>query len=476
MNESPFRRFLELLFAKRSSDEEEEDGFKLDLRRSGLVTASFLAVVVGVIAFLFHERGRGDLTRLEKRIQPGVDTVQPAAPRPGGMDAVVLTRSQMLGGEARQFLSATVLPGRGMNILQITAYIPGRGEIPLLASPTVDEAAKHMTGKGDDWDGAADLAMGAALLAPWADGITGTPVEGTGGADGQGGDGLVANWEDQRIALPAALRRLPNGRASTAEAFGGLLLKRAVDSFANNAMPDGGETRGTFQAGDFGGHWPSSTDVAMTVMLSGRLMELTLTAKNVGMVAEPMGLGWHPRFALPSGNRSQMRVHVPGAARVEMSARERGVPTGRLLPVEGTPYDLRAEGGKSLPQGDFDVNYTNLKTGFLDNGPIVELSNPANGYGIRITSLTMRVKAFHVTSPAEGGFVSISPQYNLDDPFGHEWPKNQDTGMMVLEPGATAEWKIRLELFDPATEGEPSELYKPSTGRSSGPAAPPPAP
>jgi aldose 1-epimerase len=48
--------------------------------------------------------------------------------------------------------------------------------------------------------------------------------------------------------------------------------------------------------------------------------------------------------------------------------------------------------------------------------------------------------------------VTIDPQFNFDDPFGKEWSKDEDTGMVVLQPGQTTLWKIRLELF-PLTPG-----------------------
>jgi hypothetical protein len=48
--------------------------------------------------------------------------------------------------------------------------------------------------------------------------------------------------------------------------------------------------------------------------------------------------------------------------------------------------------------------------------------------------------------------VTIDPQFNFDDPFGKEWDKDQDTGMVVLQPGQTAQWKVRLELFPLGTE------------------------
>src|ERR1700722_1525879 len=55
----------------------------------------------------------------------------------GGADVVHLKRGATSHGKQPEFLSVTLLPGRGMNVFQITADIPGRGETPLLKSPSV---------------------------------------------------------------------------------------------------------------------------------------------------------------------------------------------------------------------------------------------------------------------------------------------------------------------------------------------------
>src|SRR6185312_6319250 len=56
-------------------------------------------------------------------------------PLVGGQKAIELRRLQSGTGAKPEFLSVTLLPGRGMNLFQITAYLPGRGEVPLLTSP-----------------------------------------------------------------------------------------------------------------------------------------------------------------------------------------------------------------------------------------------------------------------------------------------------------------------------------------------------
>ena len=71
-----------------------------------------------------------------------------------------------------QFLSAGILPGRGMAVLQIKAYLPGKGEIDLLNSPPLPEAAKLLD-QGDDEFGNQIFKMGGAILLPFANRIRG---------------------------------------------------------------------------------------------------------------------------------------------------------------------------------------------------------------------------------------------------------------------------------------------------------------
>jgi len=452
MKESLLRRALRAVFGDRRSDSgfnEDEGGWNLDLMRSGMVTATLLLAIIAIVGIVYHERGRGDLHRLQNHINPGEASAPPEAPKPGGQDAVTLTRSQLMGGSTPQFLSATVLPGRGMNVLQITAYIPGKGEIPLLASPDLEGANRILSGKGDDSHGTGSLEVGGAILAPWAGRISGT------NATAKDGEHMVTtSWSGHPLMLPLTPEEVVNGRDGVPVANGGLLLKRASDSVETDAMPDGGVTTATFHAGDFGGHWLSDTDIQTTVLMSGRIVEVTITAKNVGSIPEPMGLGWQPRFSVPSGERSHIRLHIPAAKRLEIADSgsrrgDSGLPTGRFLPVDGTAYDFRARDGKPLGPDDLDTTFTDLQTGFLDNGPMFEWSDPAMGLGLRITALDMKMQAVQVKCPLVGNFLSVVPQFNFDDPFGHEWLGDQSSRMQVLQPGQSIEWKVRLELFDP---------------------------
>jgi aldose 1-epimerase len=401
------------------------DFWQRSVVRPGLVPALVVTLLIGGLAIAYRERGRGHLHKLEARIV----TEHQDAPvaRPGGQEPISLARTRLAGTSAPEFLGVTLLPGRGMNVLQIKAFIPTRGEVDLLQSPTIDIAQTQMTGAGADAAGAASLAMGGAFEVPWAG-----PIWGSFGAGH-----ITTSWRGHTVTVPQV------GTAVTG--ISGLLLARSSDSIESAAMPDGGQTTATYSADDFGAHWPSKTQVKVTVLLSGRSVDLNVTAQNVGDFPEPIGIGWRPRFLL-LGDRAGMRLRMPAQMRI---VRERGTgqPTGALAAVSGTPYNFTAREGTRLGSLDLDETFVQLHQEFLDNGPVIELKDPANDYGLRMTLLSNSIKAVHVFSKHDANYFSIDPQSNYDDPFGKEWSKDPDAGIVVLSPGQTTRWRVRLELF-----------------------------
>lgn len=403
--------------------------------RSGVLTAFFLIILMVVAVLVIRQRGTGHLTKIKAELAPQSALPVAAPVQPGGQEPIVLQRFPTEGTSMPEFLSATLLPGRGMNILQITVSLPDKGEIQLLASPSVKDAAKAMSGQGSDANGAASLQIGSAIEVPWAGRM--------GGFATTGASRVMTNWRGRMLGLPVD-GGMPGEPAG---AVGGLLLKRASDSQKTNVMPDGGDAQATFTAGDFDGRWPSHTEVTATVLLSSRSIEIGVRATNTGTEPEPMGIGWYPRFLIPSGDRTSAMLRLPSAQREEIRKDGSGLPTGKLLEVGGTAYDFTQRGGTPLGHLDLNDNFVHLKAGLLDTGPAAEIRDPASDFGLRITALTSTIKAMRVTAPAGETYISLQPQFNVDDPLGHEWPADMDTGMMVLQPGQTVQWKVRLELF-----------------------------
>jgi aldose 1-epimerase len=403
--------------------------------RSGMLTFLVLLIVLAGLAFGWREHRLGQFAQLKKELSNR--PVKDVGVRPGGQDVVQLQRSQIAGGNGPEFLTATLLPGRGMNLLQLTAYLPQRGEVNLLASPPLQEAAKILTGTGADANGAKSLSMGAAIEMPWAGRISGVSTP--------DGNNLSTIWHGTRLILPTDAR--DSYGVAGAVAAGGLLLKQPSDSINTNVMPDGGEAQATFRAGNFDGYWPSQTEVMTTVALSGKSMTMKIVARNTGSTAEPMGIGWHPRFAILGGHRAQMLLRLPEGLRVEVKDRRSGELSGRLVPVEKTEYDFTSRTGAQLGALNLDDSFVHLRTGLMENGPMAELRDPENDYGLRITAVTSNIKTIRVYAPLDGSYISIEPQTNYDDPFGHQWAKDEDTGMVVLQPGQSMQWQIRLQIF-----------------------------
>jgi aldose 1-epimerase len=354
----------------------------------------------------------------------------------GGADVVNLSRKATTGGNKPEFLSVTLLPGRALNMFQVTAAIPGKGEIPLMHSPSIADAAKALTGDGKDALGNMSFSFGGAFLAPYPNRILGEAS-----ADGKS---VVTRWRGHTLALPANFpSKNPGGRVV---AIHGLMNKDKVENLQTQNTADGQTVTGVIHAGDFDGHWLSDTDLTMSVALTGDAVEATITAKNIGKEPEPMSIGWHPYFQIPSGHRAQARLHMPAAAMAPVNNYGDVFPTGQLKPVKGTDYDFNAEAGVALDDHFLDDSFAHFQRthGAID----VKVIDPESKYGLTVSAVSPEIKAVQAYSPKNATFVAIEPQFNFVDPFGKEW-KGIDTGMVTLRPGQSVTWKVRLGLFQP---------------------------
>jgi galactose mutarotase-like enzyme len=359
-----------------------------------------------------------------------------ALPEIGGQKVVLLTRAAV-STTRPEFTSITVAPGRGMEILQITANFPGKGNVDVLASPDL-AGAKKMLDVDDDDFGDLGYRLGAAFLAPYPNRIRGKLS-----ADGKT---LTTEWEGHTLTLPAN----NSGHLPTAErhAMHGLILKAKTDDVSVKKIKGGEEVSGVIHAGDFGGHWLSKTQLWITIRLADNAVDVIIEAGNAGSEAEPMALGWHPYFNLPSGDRTQARVQIPGTTVAEVDNYDNVFPTGKLLPASGTKFDMNYVSGTALGTNYYDDNWNHLDWG-AGKAATVRVIDPAAHYGINIDGLSPEIKTIQMFAPPNKNFVAIEHQYNFADPFGKEWWNGMDTGMVTLKPGQRTKWHVRLRLFVP---------------------------
>jgi aldose 1-epimerase len=174
-------------------------------------------------------------------------------------------------------------------------------------------------------------------------------------------------------------------------------------------------------------------------------VDAVVVAHNVGTETEPMAIGWHPYFNIPSGDRTQVRLHVPASMLATVDNYDNVFPTGKLVPVSGQ-YDLRAEGGKALDKNFYDDNWSHLD---WKNGVVtVTLTDPAAKYGVKIEGVSPEIKTIQAYAPPAKNFVAVEDQFNFADPFGKEWG-SMDTGMVTLKPGQSTKWHVRIKVFVP---------------------------
>jgi aldose 1-epimerase len=64
--------------------------------------------------------------------------------------------------------------------------------------------------------------------------------------------------------------------------------------------------------------------------------------ENTGDRPAPVAAGFHPYFTVGSGTIDGDTLHVPMASALEFEASGSLLPTGRVLPVDGTPLDFRS--------------------------------------------------------------------------------------------------------------------------------------
>ena len=352
----------------------------------------------------------------------------------GGQKIVTLSRS-VSNAAKPEFTKVVLLPGRGMEILSVTANYPGKGPVEVIWSPDLATSAKTLD-QDDDAFGNLGYRLGAAMLVPYPNRIRGALS-----ADQKT---LTTSWQGHTLTLPAN----NIGKLPTAErhAMHGLILKAKTDDLKVSEVPGGQQAVGIIHAGDFGGHWPSKTDLVVTITLTGDAVDVAISARNVGKEAEPMAIAWHPYFNIPSGDRTQARLYVPGQTTAEIDNYDNVFPTGKLLPVKGSRYDLSQKGGKALGQEYFDDNWNTLER--KDGVVTVDLVDPAFGYGVHIEGLSPEISAIQVYAPPTKAFAAIEHQYNYADPFGKEWGKT-NTGMVTLKPGQSTNWHVRLKVFIP---------------------------
>lgn len=401
-------------------------------------TGGFQPLLFLIVACTVGSILMGHSSRLQAA-SPNQAAEKPAPPISiGGEPVVTLERPLPANPTKPQFIQATILPGNGMNLLQLKAFLPGKGTIDVLTTMPLPEAKKYLETDNDSF-GNNSFKLGGAILLPYPNRIRGTLS--------QDGTTLQTTIDGQQVTLPANWKG--KNPAAEVHAMHGLILS---SDFKDVKHADGAResfVSAVLHAGNFGGHWLSDTDVYVQMTLRNDALDIVVTSKNVGKEPLPMAIGSHPYFALPSGDRTQARLQVPAEKRVLVDNYDNVFPTGQIESVKGTHYDFTAAAGKPLGSMFLDECFTGLQRD-AEGRVVVNVTDPAANYGVRIMALSPDIKAIQVYAPPDKDFVAVEPQFNLSDPYDKKVWGNTDTGVVTLESGKSVSWHVRLELFTPA--------------------------
>ena len=94
--------------------------------------------------------------------------------------------------------------------------------------------------------------------------------------------------------------------------------------------------------------YPFTLAVALAYSLSDDGLTTRMAIENIGTETAPVAAGFHPYFSVGSDHVDADQLHLPFDSYLEYDGL---LPTGRVLPVAGSPYDFRTArpiGGDSL--------------------------------------------------------------------------------------------------------------------------------
>ena len=316
--------------------------------------------------------------------------------------APVITLEVPTGGDSTrpEFMRARIAPGRGMMTLQLQARLPKVGECDVLHCPLIEQLVRTLNDDCDE-SGNTSFSFGAAVLIPFANRIPGRLS-----ADGR-------DIETRVDARQVHLRANWGGKKPGAERYAmhGMILARAAQNVAHKRTETADAVVAGLDAGDFGGHWLSSAELTFEYSLARDVYALRVTTRNSGTETLPLGIGWHPYFALPSGARAQARLRVPARERLVVNNYDDVLPTGEIAPVGGTAYDFSTLGGKPLGEMYLDDCFVGLEK-CSTGETVAEITDPLGAYGIRIVACSTQVCALQVYAPPEKPFIVVEPQFN----------------------------------------------------------------
>ena len=182
--------------------------------------------------------------------------------------------------------------------------------------------------------------------------------------------------------------------------------------------------------------FPIKHRFTLTYTLRKASLGISYRVENLDQARLPFGFGLHPYFRIPA-RREDVTITAPLGKRMEAVEY---LPTGALLPVEGTPYDLR--GGVPLAKLALDDAYLGMTP---DKAAAFRLADS----GLRVTLAgTADFTHLVVYTPPDKPFFCIENQTSSTDAVNlFAAGKKREAHLQVVAPGKSASgtvtWTVR---------------------------------
>ena len=182
--------------------------------------------------------------------------------------------------------------------------------------------------------------------------------------------------------------------------------------------------------------FPGNVDVSVNYRLrAGGILEIVLEAKTDAPTL--CNLAPHPYFNLNGGGDAREQTLLIDTEEIIETDAEK-IPTGALLPVEGTPWDHRIERRISESGATYDHNYC-LGTERTTLRPIARLNGVESGVSMEIATTEPGLQIYDgagLHTPYAG--IAIEPQCWPDAPNHNTFPS------ILLRPGETSRQVTRF--------------------------------
>lgn len=186
--------------------------------------------------------------------------------------------------------------------------------------------------------------------------------------------------------------------------------------------------------------FPLRAQVTYTVTETG--MTCAFAVQNTGQTDAPVAAGFHPYFTVGSDVINADALHVPFGATLEYN--DNLVPTGRVLPVEGTNFDFR----QPHAIGDTVFNTCYLQpTRDPDGWVRIRLSDAADRRAVTVAlDSSFNYVVLYSGDPLPESHrrraLAIEPMTCASDAFNHP-----DWGLVVLKPGEQLKgtWEVTTD-------------------------------